>query len=163
MARSCGTCTKCCEGWLSGDIRGHKMYPGKPCFFVEIGKGCKDYENRPKNPCREFECLWLKNLDVPEEFSPEKTGVIITWQTTEEGIEYLLLTRAPSSPSAEMLSWAAVAAVVNRLNLSWQIGEKTYWFGNPEFSDYMQRKTEEESKNQDLKKLSILYGDKNEL
>lgn len=137
LARKCGECTKCCEGWLSANVRGHEMYPGKPCFFVQIGKGCKDYDNRPEDPCKVYSCMWLKNLDIPEEFSPLKTGVIVDFQKRENGIEFLSLTKAPNDPSLELLSWAAVYAVSNGYNLSWQLGEKTYWFGTKDFSEYM--------------------------
>ncbi|HEY5682465.1 MAG TPA: SEC-C metal-binding domain-containing protein, partial [Sulfuricaulis sp.] len=29
--RHCGTCTACCDGWVRMNIRGHEVYPGKPC------------------------------------------------------------------------------------------------------------------------------------
>ena len=61
MLRQCGTCTKCCEGHLVGTINGKEMYPGKPCYLLQIGKGCSDYENRPEEPCKAFNCQWITN------------------------------------------------------------------------------------------------------
>ena len=37
VKKECGTCTKCCEGWLGANIKGHEMYPGKPCFVAYSG------------------------------------------------------------------------------------------------------------------------------
>ena len=39
-ARSCGTCTACCDGWLRIEVRGHQVRPGKPCPF-RIQHGCE--------------------------------------------------------------------------------------------------------------------------
>jgi hypothetical protein len=76
--RKCGTCTKCCEGYLIANIRGNPIGNGKPCIFVEIGKGCKDYENRPQEPCKSFECGWITIDEMPEEFKPSMSGVIMS-------------------------------------------------------------------------------------
>ena len=78
ISRECGTCTACCEGWLAGTIRGHQMKRSKPCHFL----GCKNtrctiYEERPEEPCRNFNCVWLKDGDVPEWMKPELSNVII--------------------------------------------------------------------------------------
>lgn len=138
--RSCNGCTKCCEGWLSANIKGHDMYPGKPCYFVEIGIGCKEYEDRPKDPCISYNCMWVSNIDVPEEFSPINTGVIIDIQNRENNISFVCLTPAPNNPSIEMLSWAVVYAVSNQLNIAWWLDNKVYWFGDNIFSNYMNLK-----------------------
>ena len=78
LSRECGTCTACCEGWLKGEIRGHKMYPGKNCHFLGCN-GCTIYEDRPQEPCRNFECVWLKDKSgiIPEWMKPELSKVII--------------------------------------------------------------------------------------
>jgi hypothetical protein len=134
--RECGTCTKCCEGWLTGNIKGHDMYPGKPCFFVEIGKGCKDYKNRPKNPCKNFLCGWRLIDDMPEEFKPEKTGVIVSLKK-ENDIEYMVLSKAPNNPTEQLLSWAIVFARLRNLNILWYIDDKSWWMGSEDFSKQM--------------------------
>jgi hypothetical protein len=137
--RECGTCTKCCEGWLTGNIKGHDMYPGKPCFFVEIGKGCKDYKNRPKNPCKNFLCGWRLIDDMPEEFKPEKTGVIVSLKK-ENDIEYMVLSKAPNNPTEQLLSWAIVFARLRNLNILWYIDDKSWWMGSDDFSKQMAEK-----------------------
>lgn len=75
-SRECGTCTACCEGWLRGTVHGHKMYPGKVCHFLGCN-GCTDYDNRPQDPCKNFECVWFKNDIIPEWMKPELSKVII--------------------------------------------------------------------------------------
>lgn len=137
--KSCGSCTKCCEGWLSGDIRGHKMYLGKPCFFVEIGKGCTDYENRPESPCKTFQCLWLEEPEVPEEFKPEISGCIISYAKTNNGILYLSITKAPNNPSVELLSWCFKYVFSRGINLFWEIDNYFHWIGGFDFCEEMER------------------------
>jgi len=41
--RTCGGCTACCDGWLTGNILGHELAPGKPCHFRGDG-GCTIYD-----------------------------------------------------------------------------------------------------------------------
>lgn len=136
ITRECGTCTKCCEGWLTANIRGHDMFPGKPCFFVEIGKGCKDYKNRPDEPCKSFECGWLQIEDMPEEFKPEISGVIFHLKLNN-GNPYMVISKAPNNPTAQLLSWAIVFAITRNLNIVWYIDNKSWWLGNDNFSKQM--------------------------
>jgi hypothetical protein len=139
VSKECGTCTKCCEGWLTHpDIRGHSMYPGKTCFFLEINKGCRDYENRPENPCKNFKCGWLTIDDMPEEFKPEKSGVIMH-VVKENNITFCSLTKAPNDPNADFLSWAISFVASKGLNLFWSINNKSFWIGSPEFCDTMEK------------------------
>lgn len=135
--RECGTCTKCCEGWLMGNVRGHEMYTGKPCFFVEQGVGCKDYDNRPKYPCVSFNCGWKEIVEMPEEFKPENSGVILQL-SKEKNIEFIAIIKAPLDPSIEMLSWMIKYIKSNQLNLLWAIKNERYWLGNDEFCKLME-------------------------
>lgn len=77
-SKECGTCTACCEGWLKGVVRGHEMYRGKACHFLGCN-GCTIYKDRPQEPCRNFECVWLKDEKgvIPEWMKPELSKVII--------------------------------------------------------------------------------------
>ena len=74
--RSCGSCTKCCEGWAYGNIYGQELKPGTPCRFVEAGSGCSIYKNRPVEPCVVFKCAWLEDPEVPDWVKPERSGLI---------------------------------------------------------------------------------------
>jgi hypothetical protein len=137
VKKECGTCTKCCEGWLHADIRGHEMYPGKPCFFIEIGKGCKDYENRPQEPCKNFTCGWLEIESMPEEFKPEVSGVIMHLKETG-GNSYIVLSKAPNDPTVQYLSWAIQYAMSKGIGIIWYIDDQSWWLGNSEFSKQME-------------------------
>ncbi len=137
IKKECGTCTKCCEGWLRADIRGHKMYPGKPCFFIEIGKGCKDYKNRPEDPCKRFTCGWIEVKDMPEEFRPEISGVIMHMKDND-GSPYMVLSKAPNNPTEQYLSWAIVYARSKNINIIWSVDDKTWWLGDNEFCKQME-------------------------
>jgi hypothetical protein len=136
--RECGTCTKCCEGWLAADIRGYPMFPGKPCFFVEQGVGCKDYENRPKSPCQNFDCSWIKIPGMPEEFKPEFSNVIIS-EKDLKGMKVISVNKAPDNPSPQLLSWIINYVLLNRGNIVWMVDDKTYFFGSQEFCEEMKK------------------------
>lgn len=81
--RSCGECTGCCSGKLAGEIRGHKMYDGKPCFFLKEGK-CGIYNERPHSPCRTYQCAWSQHLFY-EDMRPDKIGVVVSVEVDAEG------------------------------------------------------------------------------
>jgi hypothetical protein len=134
--RECGTCTKCCEGWLSADIKGHKMFPGKPCFFIEQGVGCKDYEGRPEDPCKGFECGWKEIEEMPDEFRPEVSGCIMSYK---EKANSWTLNKAPNNPSPQLLSWAMLFVLTNGHNFVWHVDDQTYWIGSDEFCLEMKR------------------------
>lgn len=129
--RSCGDCTKCCEGWLTGNVRGHEFYPGKPCFFLTIGVGCNDYDNRPADPCKTFSCDWLVNDLIPEEFKPNAIETIFL-KTFLNGIEYLKLVPAGNDIDDSIISWAIDYAESNSINL-WIDKNGNRVFGSKEF------------------------------
>lgn len=45
------------------------------CEHCEIGKGCRVYATKPPS-CNDFECLWLVNEWMPEEFRPDRCKVV---------------------------------------------------------------------------------------
>ncbi len=134
--RSCGDCTKCCEGHLAAKVKDFDMSPGNPCPVLQIGKGCTDYENRPKDPCQVFSCQWLKNPIIPEWLKPSESGVIITVQRIKD-IEFLKLTAAPDFPDADALTWFITFVLKNKINGAWDAPRKKYWTGSPEFIQTM--------------------------
>jgi hypothetical protein len=136
--RSCNNCTKCCEGWLTTEIKGIKIYPGKPCPLVDISIGCKDYENRPESPCKAFKCEWLVNDQIPEDFSPIKIDTIFLAHYID-GIGYLQAAEAGKSISTEVVSWLFLYHKNTGFNIAWDIGEKRYWVGTNEFTSSMNK------------------------
>ena len=130
--RSCDGCTRCCEGWLSANIKGEEMYPGKPCQFVDEGVGCKDYKGRPKNPCKTFACMWKLDPNIPEKFKPSEINAIIT-KYDVDGIPFLAAVRCGEELDQEFLSWFVTFGVGNGFNIRWEAKDQTYAMGHPEF------------------------------
>jgi hypothetical protein len=146
--RSCGDCTKCCEGFLKADIT---LKDGTPtvsmgmegpkrtiCRFVEEGVGCKAYEVRPDNPCRIFKCDWLTNPDMPESFKPSRSNAIFTTRTVH-GVEYTKLIEAGRKLDSEVLSWAFEYYMAQGSNFSWNVLENIFWLGSEEFNIMMDK------------------------
>ena len=58
-------------------IGGVPVYPGHPCPH-STGTGCDDYENRPVDPCDNFNCGWIiPNSPLPEWMKPDNGKVIV--------------------------------------------------------------------------------------
>jgi hypothetical protein len=138
VSRSCNDCTKCCEGWLAGEIRGHKMYPGKNCHFLELNVGCQEYDERPQDPCRDFECEWLINEDVPFALKPSVVGSMFVTKNVNS-IKYLLLVEAGNKMDSEVLSWGLSYCLANDLNFCWHVLDKIFWIGSDEFDLEMEQ------------------------
>lgn len=76
-SRNCQPCTACCDGWVQIEVKGCEAYPGHPCPH-STGSGCDDYDNRPVDPCRKFECAWVKPGSVlPDHFRPNECGALV--------------------------------------------------------------------------------------
>lgn len=134
--RSCGTCTKCCEGYLTGEALGHTFYGGKPCHFIAIGKGCTVYEKRPKDPCVSYKCAWLTNEDIPEWMRPSDIDAIIDMRQIGEH-QYLSLKEAGNPMQSRVLSWFFQYVLKTGMNAIWEVNGGLSWVGNPEFNSLM--------------------------
>ncbi len=77
MERSCIGCTACCDGWVKITVKGYEAKPGQPCPY-STGSGCKDYQNRPEDPCRKFNCGWvMPHSPLPEWMKPSEARVLV--------------------------------------------------------------------------------------
>ena len=138
-ARECGTCTACCEGWAEGEIRGHRMFPGQHCHFLQQGH-CVIYDERPQSPCRNFVCGWLlPGSPFPEAFKPERSGVIVVPMRWRDRACYVLLS-AGSDPSNEMIDWMKAHARVSGSPFYYQRDGERLGYGPAEFQQEMQDK-----------------------
>lgn len=142
FSRTCGDCTKCCEGWLEGVVHGHKMYRGCNCHFLE--GSCKIYEERPENPCKNYNCAWLLEDRFPGWMKPNLSNVIITKRSmrvpTEDGmkmIEYYDVIEAGSVISSTVLNWLIHWALDNNINLVYELDGKIHLFGDQELKKYL--------------------------
>lgn len=136
MKRECGSCTKCCEGWLVTEVKNQKIYPSNPCHFVSVNKGCTIHQTRPKNPCVIFNCSWITDVNFPEWLKPDQINAIIKFDTIEN-IPYLNVIEAGEVLQSRVLSWLFQYAINNQLNFVWQINGGLNWIGSPEFHQAM--------------------------
>jgi hypothetical protein len=133
--RSCDGCTKCCEGYMSGKILGKTVDLNNPCFLVEIGKGCGDYENRPEFPCKSFQCDWLINPSIPDNFKPSESNVIMSTRPVNSEISYMEVIEAGSKLDSEVLTWSIAYSMEKDINIVWNIEGNKYWLGDDDFCD----------------------------
>jgi len=130
--RSCGGCTACCDGWLTGNIRGHDIAPGKPCFFRGEG-GCTIYDERPVDPCQRFVCGWLlKGSPFPESFRPDKLGVIIMAKPWHGRFAYVLVP-AGRVAGAALLEWMRQYSTATGAPFLFNLEGRPRGYGSPEF------------------------------
>jgi hypothetical protein len=88
--RPCGECSKCCQGTLTATVLGHEIGNGKNCSYLgKGGTGCTIHQYRPR-VCKDFICEWKGNFNVPLDFRPDKTGVILSTRyfTGSDGNSY---------------------------------------------------------------------------
>ena len=71
--RSCAGCTMCCKLLEIGALN---KPPGQWCPHCKVGEGCAIYETRP-DECRSFNCLWLSDASIPEEWAPRNTRMVL--------------------------------------------------------------------------------------
>jgi hypothetical protein len=133
MKRECGDCTRCCEGWLNADIYGKRMYEGKPCYY--LGKGCTIYENRPEEPCKNYECEWLTNDEFPEWLKPNISNVIVTKREIEnKSISYYEIVETGKLMKSPILNWFVHWALKTKSNIIYSIQGKMHKLGSAEFN-----------------------------
>ena len=135
--RQCGTCTKCCEGWLTGQALGYNFYVGNPCHFISIGKGCTVYAKRPKDPCVQYKCAWLSDEAIPEWMKPDQINAIID-NTFVKGIPYMRVIEAGEKLDSRVLTWLIQYALKNKLNFYWEVLTNKNWLGSQEFLNAME-------------------------
>lgn len=141
--RSCEGCTRCCEGWLTANIKGVEMSPGNPCQFVEVGVGCTIYDKRPKEPCKTFSCMWKADMSMPEEFKPSVANVLVSQQSVD-GIAYLAATETGVRLDSEFLSWFVSHVVSRKINAEWHVGKKRFFIGDQAFAKAMTSRYEQD-------------------
>lgn len=91
--KTCGSCTMCCK--LLGVIELEKP-TNVWCEHCDKGVGCKIYATRPQT-CRDFECLWLQIPEMPDELKPDRSKVVLTPTSDEEGIVAFIDPAYPNS------------------------------------------------------------------
>lgn len=140
-SRSCGTCTKCCEGWLGSAIHGKQMHKGRPCFYLDKDcSACSIYADRPQDPCVDYSCTWL--LDKSDEFpmwmKPNISNVIITNREVENGgnvYRYVDIIEAGSRMDVDVLNWLFHWVMTKGVNVRYEVSGNKFILGDPTFAE----------------------------
>ena len=123
--RDCDGCTKCCDGWLTGEAYGYKFNINNACFW-KGKKGCNIYDIRPIDPCVTFKCFWKYSSLVPIEFKPDKIGIILV-ERTIDGHKFLDVNIGGNIPSPELLLWVEEMYLQDKIkNIRVIIGDSFY-------------------------------------
>jgi len=145
--RACGPCTACCEGWAEGEIRGHRMSPGRPCHFLTPAprgpaqaSPCTIYDERPESPCRRFVCGWLAaGSAFPEHFRPDLSGFILVPMRWRERPAWVMLP-AGRDPDEAALRWMQARARATGEPFFYERQGERVGYGPPAFQMEMQLK-----------------------
>ena len=143
LGRSCDGCTKCCSGPLTATINiesrstVHELKPGNPCVFVQIGKGCGVYDERPNDPCKIFRCQYLVDEAVPEEMKPSRSNIILTVEEVLPNVEYIIAHEAGGTLEGDNLKWVTSLYDNYSVNASWKVDGKMYFQGDATFTAKM--------------------------
>ena len=137
-ARTCGSCTACCDGWLRIEVRGHQAFPGKPCHFRTDG-GCSIYDERPQHPCREFVCGWLvASSPLPDWMRPDKSNLILLAANFDwHGLPVDVAVAAGTRPKKKALDWLMQFCASRKRCLMYQVDDEWFAFGPPVFQTEM--------------------------
>lgn len=112
--RKCGECRLCCNVFplpVIGKPAGHW------CPLLGPG-GCTVHDFGQPEVCRRYACYWLEHEDLPEEFRPDRLGMVVTESgaVTVDGRELPILVinlvnpDSDQSPAAQALIAGFLAA-----------------------------------------------------
>lgn len=128
--RTCGECTKCCEGWLFGEAHGKNFYKGRKCHFLE--DSCTIYDQRPINPCKSYSCMWLIDLEIPSWLKPSLSNIIISKRKIEN-IEYLEVIETGIKIDSSVLNWLVQYSILQNVNILYFVDGGVNRIGQQDF------------------------------
>jgi hypothetical protein len=85
QSRECGECTVCCKV-LPVDTKEFRKTSGVLCQHCREGVGCGIYHSRPP-VCRDWYCGWRLLPYLPDDWRPDRSGVIVYFLTESEIFE----------------------------------------------------------------------------
>ena len=91
--KACGPCVMCCTALEIVEL---KKPAGPACPNCMVSGGCAIYARRPQ-VCRDFECLWLVERELPANMRPDRIGAL--FMEDDETDEYRVVC-APERPLA---------------------------------------------------------------
>lgn len=132
--RNCQNCTKCCEGHVGAIIKGFKIGNGRPCPFVKIGVGCNIFKDRPTD-CGQWDCQWIKRLDLPEELDPKLTDMVIDAGIDDKHLHASIMGLKFKEKHITLLRNYCAE---NDIDLTWNfpLTKETYFFGKEERKEH---------------------------
>jgi hypothetical protein len=135
MARECGSCTKCCDGWLSADIYGYQMKPHSPCKYLT--DKCSIYRDRP-SVCEEFICGWLRDDGTlfPDWMQPNVINNILVYNRIGN-ITWYKLVEAGEDINVLLLSFLIQESGRKQFNLEYYVSETQFLIGTDEFKSFV--------------------------
>jgi hypothetical protein len=137
MKRQCGSCTKCCDGWLSVEVYGNKVGNGNPCIFKKEDCGCSIYQVKPQ-VCQEFLCGWIRDDGTlfEEWMKPDIVNFILVYSRIGE-LNWYNLVQTGQDINTLMLSYVIQKALRQNINLEYWIGSTQFLIGSKEFKKYV--------------------------
>lgn len=148
--RECQPCTGCCDGWVRMVIDGVDVYPGHPCPH-STGEGCDNYENRPMDPCINFQCGWIiEGSPLPDWMKPSTAKVVVIFNKLEwQGLPVDLAVPVGKRIPPRALEWLKKFAEKSmrpllyaeqiEVNGEFQREQSLYGYGPPAFQEQVAR------------------------
>lgn len=90
--RSCGDCNMCCQALDIDELK----KPAGPLCGKWCGGGCSIYLDRPQ-VCRDFECEYLTERDVPAALRPNRVGTILLVNPENDEYQAVCDTKKPQA------------------------------------------------------------------
>jgi hypothetical protein len=120
-ARVCQPCTACCEGWLRIEKEAIRATLGAPCAHCE-GAGCRIYDTRPVDPCRNFTCAWrASGSPLAEWMRPDQCKAIVMFDRLRwRGQPCIVAVAVGATIPLRTLDWLKQYAQQNIRPLLWE-------------------------------------------
>lgn len=92
--RRCGACRLCCKVFPVAATE----KPGDEWCKFACNAGCAIHEQGLPDVCREYACYWLEHDEMPDDFRPDRIGIVVTEAGTvtfgEETLPVVLLNQS---------------------------------------------------------------------
>ena len=114
-SRECGECTACCTH-LKIDTAELQKLADVDCEHLEPQRGCRIYASRPRG-CRDFVCAWHQMPDIPDDWRPDRSGVllVLTGENIPSGYatDYGIKVQFIRAPGAQIRNPGVVRAILS--------------------------------------------------
>jgi hypothetical protein len=117
--RVCGACSLCCKLMAVPEVTAR----GEWCRHAAPGKGgCLVYGDRPEQ-CREFSCVWLKDLKFKDYWYPKLSRIVIDIKVNPAVVAFIVDPSMPDrwrmEPYSGEIKAMAKAGIEGRGGMAW--------------------------------------------